>query len=191
MDPFNALSTAATTRKIPPLIEASPTKIMLSALITSTDLQKDLDAAKEVTGGAGVQSAKMASRSVMVCGQSVPRYEGQSPPARQGSPCTQGHGMRLTPALSPHPTIGKEHRSVMPTYPTMGILTPRKVNIEHQLVVHSSSNDDDVPLVKHDTRIDLNPGGARICYTQEPALGSDTFLSSPPPYIVLGQRVGV
>jgi hypothetical protein len=58
MDPFNALSTAATTRKIPPLIEASPTKIMLCALITSTDLQKDLDAAKEVTVGAGTQSAK-------------------------------------------------------------------------------------------------------------------------------------
>jgi hypothetical protein len=62
MDPFNALSTAAAARKIPPLKEASLAKVMLCALITSTDLQKDLDAAKEVTGGVGATSVKMAGR---------------------------------------------------------------------------------------------------------------------------------
>jgi hypothetical protein len=54
MDPFNALSIAAATRKIPPLKEASPTKVMSCVLITSTDLQKYLDAAKVLTGGASV-----------------------------------------------------------------------------------------------------------------------------------------
>jgi hypothetical protein len=58
-------------------------------------------------------------------------------------------------------------------------------------VVPSSSSDNDLPLVKHDARVDLNPGGARIRYTQEPALVSDSPLSSPPPYIVSGQWVGV
>jgi hypothetical protein len=37
--------------------------------------------------------------------------------------------------------------------------------------------------MKHDARVDLNPGGMRICYTQELALVS--------PYIVSGQCVGV
>jgi hypothetical protein len=72
----------------------------------------------------------------------------------------------------------------MPTRPTMGILTPSKVTIRRQLVAPLSSSDDDLPLVKHDARVDLNPGGARIRYTQEPALLSDSPLSSPPPYIV-------
>jgi hypothetical protein len=58
-------------------------------------------------------------------------------------------------------------------------------------VVPSSSSDDDLPLVKHDTRVDLNPGGVMIRYTQEPALVSDLPPSSPPPYIVLGQWVKV
>jgi hypothetical protein len=71
----------------------------------------------------------------------------------------------------------------------MGILTPRKVTIRCQLVVPSSSSDD--PLVKHDAWVDLNPTGARIRYTQEPALVSDSPPPSPPPYIVPGQRVGV
>jgi hypothetical protein len=53
MHPFNALSTIAAARKILPLKEASPAKVMSCALITSTNLQKDIDAAKEVTGGAG------------------------------------------------------------------------------------------------------------------------------------------
>jgi hypothetical protein len=60
IDPFNALSTAAAIRKIPPLKEASPAKVMSCVLIASTGLQKDLDATKEVTGGSGAPSAKMA-----------------------------------------------------------------------------------------------------------------------------------
>jgi hypothetical protein len=62
MDPFDALSTIAATRKIPPLKEAPPTKVMSCASVALTDLEKDLDAAKEVTEGAGVPLAKMASR---------------------------------------------------------------------------------------------------------------------------------
>jgi hypothetical protein len=62
MNPFNALSIAATVRKILPLKEASPAKVMSCALIASIDIQKDLDATKEVTGGAGAPSTKMASR---------------------------------------------------------------------------------------------------------------------------------
>jgi hypothetical protein len=56
----------------------------------------------------------------------------------------------------------------------MGILTLRKVSIRRQLVVPLSSSDDILPLVKHDAQVDLNPGGSRICYTQEPALMSDS-----------------
>jgi hypothetical protein len=62
MDPFNALSTTAVTRKIPPLKEATPAKVMSYGLVTPTDLEKTLDASKEVTGGAGAPSAKMAGR---------------------------------------------------------------------------------------------------------------------------------
>jgi hypothetical protein len=165
MDPFNALSTTAAARKIPPLKEAPLVKVMSCALVASTNLEKELDAAREVTRGAGVPLAKLASRLAMVCGHSPPCDEGRSPPARQGSPCTQGHGTRLTHALSPRPTIGKEHRSVMPTRPTTGILTLRMVTIQHQLVVPPCSSDDDLPMVKHDARVDLNPCGARIHYT--------------------------
>jgi hypothetical protein len=127
----------------------------------------------------------------MVCGQSVPRDEGQPPPACQGPPCTRGRGTHPTCALSLCLTIGKEHRSVIPPRPTTGILTPRKVTIRLQLVVSSSSSDDNLPLVKHDTWVDLNPGGVRICYTQEPALMLDSPPSSLPPYIMSGQWVGV
>jgi hypothetical protein len=73
MDPFNALSTATTARKIPLLKEASPAKVMSCALVASTDLHKDLDAAKEVTEGAGAPSVQMVGRSAMVCGQPVSR----------------------------------------------------------------------------------------------------------------------
>jgi hypothetical protein len=73
----------------------------------------------------------------------------------------------------------------------MGILTLRKVTIRHQLVVLSTSSDDDLPLVKHDARVDLNPDGVRIHYTQEPALVSDSPPSCPPPYTVSGQWDGV
>jgi hypothetical protein len=79
----------------------------------------------------------------------------------------------------------------MPTSPTTGILTTRKVTTRRQLMIPSSGSNDDLSLVKHDARFDLNLDGARIHYTQEPALMSD----SPPPsllcYIVSGQRVGV
>jgi hypothetical protein len=70
--------------------------------------------------------------------------------------------------------IGKAHHSVMPTRPSTGVLTSKKKTIRRQLVVPSSSNNDDLPLVKHDARVDLNLGDARICYTQEPALMSDS-----------------
>jgi hypothetical protein len=40
-------------------------------------------------------------------------------------------------------------------------------------VVPLSSSDDNLSLVKHDAWVDLNPGGARICYTKEPALVLD------------------
>jgi hypothetical protein len=87
--------------------------------------------------------------------------------------------------------VGKEHRSVTPTRPTTGILTPRKVIVRCQLVVPLSSNDDSLPLLKHDAWVYLNPGSVRIRYTQEPALMSDSPPPSLPRYIVPGQRVGV
>jgi hypothetical protein len=68
--------------------------------------------------------------------------------------------------------IGKEHQSVTLTSPTTGILTLKKVTIRHQLVVPLSSRNDDLPLVKHDTWVDLNPIGTSIRYTQEPSLAS-------------------
>jgi hypothetical protein len=176
MDPFNALSTTVAARKIPPLKEAPPAKVMSCAFVASKDLEKDLDAVKEITGGVGVPSAKMAGRPAMVCGHSTPRDEGQSPPACQGSPCTRGYGTRLVRALSPCPMIGKEHRPVMPTRPTMGILTPRKVTVRHQLVVPSNSSDDDLTLVKHDARVDLNPA-ARGSSTPKSLLSCQTHLS--------------
>jgi hypothetical protein len=46
-------------------------------------------------------------------------------------------------------------------------------------------------LVKYDARVDLNPSGARIRYTQEPALVLDSPPSSIPPYFMSGQWVGV
>jgi hypothetical protein len=117
MDPFNAVSTAAAVRKIPPLKEALPTKVMSCALVVLTDLDKDLATAKEVAGGVGAPSVKMAGRpanspgrSAMVCGHSAPRDEGRPSLVHQGSPCTRGHGTLLAHALSSHPTIGKEHR---------------------------------------------------------------------------------
>jgi hypothetical protein len=92
--------------------------------------------------------------------------------------------MRPTRALSPRLMIGKKHRSVTPTCPTTGILTPRKVTIRRQLVVHLSSSDDDHPLVKHDARVPLIPGGTKIRYTQERALISDLPPSCLSPYIM-------
>jgi hypothetical protein len=67
----------------------------------------------------------------------------------------------------------------------------RKVTVRRQLVEPSSSSNNDLSLVKLDVWVDLNPGGARIRYTQEPALVSDSPLSSLLHYIGLGQQVGV
>jgi hypothetical protein len=75
----------------------------------------------------------------------------------------------------------------MPIRPTTEILTLRKEAIRCLLVVPLSNSDDDLPLVKHDARVDLNPTGVRIRYTQEPALMSDSPLLSLPPYIVSRQ----
>jgi hypothetical protein len=75
MDPFNALSTAVAVRKIPPLKEAPPAKVLSCALVASTDLEKTLDAAQEVIRGAGMPSVKMVGwpanspdRPTVVCG---------------------------------------------------------------------------------------------------------------------------
>jgi hypothetical protein len=70
-----------------------------------------------------------------------------------------------TRALSPRPMIGREHRLVTPTCSTTGIHTLRKVTIRCQHVVPSSSSDDDIPLVKQDGQVDVNPTGVKICYT--------------------------
>jgi hypothetical protein len=130
--------------------------------------------------------------SQVFSGQSVSRDEGRSPPAHQGSPVPEVmECARLVLCPTPCLMIGKEHLSIMLTCPTTGILTPRKVTIRRQLVVPSSSSDDDLPPVKHDARIDLNPGGVRIHYTQEHALMSNSPLSCPLLYIVLGQWAGV
>jgi hypothetical protein len=94
-------------------------------------------------------------------------------------------------ALSPCPTIGKEHHLGMPTRSSAGVLTPKKITIQRQLMVPSSSSNDDLPLVRHDTRVDLNSGGARIRYTQEPALMSDSPPWSLLPYIVSWQWIRV
>jgi hypothetical protein len=77
---INALSTAAAVRKIPPLKEASPAKVMSCALVTLTDLEKDLDAAKEVTGGVVVSFVKMAGQL----------------------PWSAGHGLWPSPPPPPH-----------------------------------------------------------------------------------------
>jgi hypothetical protein len=66
--------------------------------------------------------------------------------------------------------------SVTPTRPSTGVLTLKKITNHRQLVVLSSSSDDDLPLARHDTAIDLNPGDVGIHCTQEPSLMSD----SPP-----------
>jgi hypothetical protein len=87
--------------------------------------------------------------------------------------------------------IRKDHQLVTPTHPTTGVLTPRKVTIRRQLVVPLSSSNDGLSLVKHDGWVDLNPDGARIHYTQEPAFVSNSPPLSSSPYIVLGQWVGV
>jgi hypothetical protein len=68
----------------------------------------------------------------------------------------------------------------------MGVLTLKKITIQRELVVPSSSSDDDLLLVRHDARVDLNSSGVRIRYTQELALMSDSPPQSLSPYIVSG-----
>jgi hypothetical protein len=69
MDPFNTLSTVVAVRMIPPLREASPTKVTSCVLGASTDLEKALDAAEEATGGDDTPSATMAGRPNPLVGQ--------------------------------------------------------------------------------------------------------------------------
>jgi hypothetical protein len=139
-------------------------KVTSCALVASTNLEKALGTAKEVTGGADTPSAMMAGRPAIIGGHTTPLEVGQPSPARQSSPAAQGRGSRPIHALSTRSTIGKENRLVMPT--------------------RSSTS---VPLVKHDTQVDLNLGSVRIRYTQE----SPLVLDSPPScYIASGQRVG-
>jgi hypothetical protein len=68
---------------------------------------------------------------------------------------------------------------------------PKEDSHPASTVVQLSSSDDDLPMVRHHARVDLNPGGVRIRYTQELALVSDSPPQSPPPYIGLGQQIGV
>jgi hypothetical protein len=71
MDPFNALSTTVAARKIPPMKEAPPAKVMSCALVASTDLEKDLDVVKEVLGGASMPLTKMASQPWFVANRAL------------------------------------------------------------------------------------------------------------------------
>jgi hypothetical protein len=137
MDPFNALSTIAVARKTPPLKVVPTAKVMSCTLVTSIDQEKTLDAAKEVTGGAALHRQRwptdrptlLADRPWFVANRSPVMRAIHHQCANVPSPCTRGHGTHLAHALSPHPTIRKERRSVTPTPPTTGILTPRKVTI--------------------------------------------------------------
>jgi hypothetical protein len=126
----------------------------------------------------------------MVGGHTMPLEVGQPSRALQSSPCARSRGSCPIRALSPRLMIGKEYRWVTPTHPSTGVLAPKKVTIRRQLVVQSSSSDHNLPLVKHDARVDLNPGSTRIRYTLEPTLMSDSPLLSLPCNIVSGQWVG-
>jgi hypothetical protein len=134
----------------------------------------------------GGRPAMSLGRPAAVGGRLTPLEVGQTSPARQGSPVAQGCGSRPVHALSPRLTIGKEHRSVTPTHPSTGVLTPKKISIRHQLVVLSSNSDDDLPLARHDAQVDHNSSGVRMRYKREPALVSDSPPQSPPSYNVLG-----
>jgi hypothetical protein len=88
-NPINALSIAAAARKIPPLKEASPAKVMSCKLIASIDLQKELDATKEVTGGADAPSTKMACRPWFVANQSHHHQHAKLPPVTEVVECAR------------------------------------------------------------------------------------------------------
>jgi hypothetical protein len=180
MDPFNALSTAAAARKIPSLKEAPPTKVISCALVTSTELEKNLDATRDVTGGAGTPMVKMAGHPWFVAIRATVRRAGHHQRAK----------IPLVPEVMERAQLMVFPLVVTPTSPTTGILTPRKVNARRQLEVPSSSSDDDLSLVKHDAWVDLNPGSMRVRYTQEHVVVSDSPPPSPSHYIMSGQRVG-
>jgi hypothetical protein len=138
---------------------------------------------EEVIGGAGTSSVMMAGwpakspgRPATVGGRLTHFKVCQPSVVHQSFPAVQDRSSRPVCVLSPSTTIGKEHCSVMPTRPSMGVLTLKKITIRCQLVVPSSSSDNNLPLVRYDARVNLNSGSARIHYTQEPALMSD----SPP-----------
>jgi hypothetical protein len=71
-----------------------------------------------------------------------------------------------------------------------GVLTPRKVTIRRSVVVSPSNSYDDLPLMKHDARVDLNHSGVRVHYTEEPTLLAESPPHSPPPYIMSGCQIG-
>jgi hypothetical protein len=89
------------------------------------------------------------------------------------------------------PMIGKENRLVTTMHPMIGVPSPRMATVRRNMVVHSDSIDNDLLLVWHDARVDLNPSGTRFCYTQESVLLAELTLCSPRPYIVAWWWAGV
>jgi hypothetical protein len=154
MESFNIVSTAAATR----------------AISTASDLEHVLDAAKGNPKGADTPLNLMGdstSNTSKGCRHLAPISVPQSSPMHHDSLISHACGSHPVCALFPHPTIRKEHRSMTPTRPMMGVLTPRKVTIRCNMVINNDSGDDNLPLMRHDGRVDLNSGGARIRYTQE------------------------
>jgi hypothetical protein len=101
--------------------------------VASTKLEKALDAEKEDIGGADTPSAMMGSRltkspgqRATIGGQLTPLDVGQPSPTHQSSSVAHDRGSRPVHALSPHPTIGKEHCSVTRMRRSTGVLTPRR-----------------------------------------------------------------
>jgi hypothetical protein len=90
----------------------------------------------------GGRPAKSHGQPTIVGGRLTPIELGQPSPTCQSSPTAHGRGSRPVRALSPHLMIGKEHRSVMPTHPFTGVLTPKKITIRCHMVVRSSSCED-------------------------------------------------
>jgi hypothetical protein len=118
-------------------------------------------------------------------GHPTPLEVGRPAPMRDASLSAR---VRVGRDLHGHFSLVK--RSVIPMRQMLGVLSPRKVTIRHNLVVHSGNSDDDLPLVRHDDRVDLKPDDVRIRYTQEPTLLAESPPHSPPPYIVSGWRMG-
>jgi hypothetical protein len=115
MESFNVISIVAATRAILPLKE-SPVKVMSYTLVASSDLDKVLDMTKEVNRRVSAPSMKMDgrttnidSRRAMSFGRLAPLDVGHPTHTCEASPSAHGHGPRSGSALSPHPTIGREH----------------------------------------------------------------------------------